>query len=383
VVVARALRTPLAWTVAGLSVPDIAVAVLLAAGAAVLTSGLAATVPKGSLAAFLGVLVLVAPVAWRRPFPLLAAAAVAVAALLNGLIFGPLIRCGVALPAIFLLGYTVAARLGRGRAAVGLLLCAAAVIAEGLSDPQIEGQGLIFVLPLLAAFFAAGRVVRARAQATEALRSLAAELRRQRERTARLAVVADQAQLSAELEATLHARLSEIAATAAAGLSAMPADQHAARRALARVEQDGRAALGHLRQVLGALHEPPASQPQPSLAQLSELLARETGAPARLSVDGRARRLPPGLELSGYRIVEHLLLAVQDAPGAAVEVRLRFGPEDLELHVSGPPNPATDLEAVLAAARERAGLHGGTVQSQLADGACRATATLPLVSRYA
>jgi hypothetical protein len=81
--------------------------------------------------------------------------------------------------------------------------------------------------------------------------------------------------------------------------------------------------------------------------------------------------------------VEHLLLALEDAPEATVDVRLRFTPEALELHVSGPPAPHADLRAVLAAARERAGLHGGTVDSRLAGGVCYATARLPLVSGHA
>jgi hypothetical protein len=69
---------------------------------------------------------------------------------------------------------------------------------------------------------------------------------------------------------------------------------------------------------------------------LSGLLARATSADARLIVDGDPRTLPAGLELSGYRIVEHLLLALEDAPEAAVAVRLCFRPDLLELNVSGP-----------------------------------------------
>jgi hypothetical protein len=381
---ARTLRAPLTWTVAGLSGLDITVAVLLAGTEAVIASGVFATTPpKIGAAAFAGILVLIAPVAWRRPAPLAAAAVLLVAALLNGLIFGPLVRCGVGLPAIFLVTFAVAARRDGARAAAGLLLCMGAVIAEGLYDPQIEGGGLIFVLPLLVAFFVAGRLVLARTRAAEELRSLAAELRRQREQTAHLAVLADRARVSADLEATLHAGLDGIAATAAAGLGAVATDQAAARQALACIERDGRAVLGHLREVLGALHEPASSQPQPTLARLSELLARATSADARLRVDGPARPLPAGLELSGYRIVEHLLLALEDTPDAAVDVRLRFGPDALELHVRGRHAPAADLRAVLAVARERAGLHGGTVDSQVADGVCSATARLPLVSGYA
>ena len=385
---ARALRAPLNWTVAGLGVLDLAVAVILSGYAVALVSGVLHTGhPHGGVAASVGVLFMTLPVAWRRPAPLAAAAVMAVAALLNGLVFGPMVRCGAFLPAIFLVAYAAGVRRDRGASATGLLLCAAAVVAEGLYDPQIEGGGLIVVLPVLAAFFASGRLVRARTQTAAALRKSSAELRRQREETARLAVLADRARMTADLEQSLHAQIGGLASTAAAGLGALagdPAgDQAAARQALASIERDGRAVLGHLREVLSTLQERAPSEPQPTLARLSELLARATTADARLTVDGSPRTLPAGLELSGYRIVEHLLLALEDAPEAAVDVRLSFTPDALELHVSGPPAANVDLRAVLAAARERAGLHGGTVDSRLAGGVCHAMARLPLVSGHA
>jgi hypothetical protein len=314
---------------------------------------------------------------------LAAAAVLAAGALLNGLIFGPIVRCGAALPALFLVAYAVGARREGPRSAAGLLLCAAAVVAEGLYDPRIEGQGLVFVLPLLAAFYAAGCLVRAKTKTAAALRQQSAELRRQREQTARLAVLADRARVSADLEDSLHARIGGIAAAAAAGLGALnaaDADGSGARQALASIEHDGRDVLGHLREVLGELRERAPSEPAPTLARLTTLLDRATTADARLTVDGSPRTLPAGLELSGYRIVEHLLLALEDAPGAVVRVRLHFGPGALELHVCGPPSPAADAQAALAAARERARLHGGTVDSRLAGGLRYAMATLPLVS---
>jgi hypothetical protein len=389
---ARDLRAPLSWTVAGLSVLDLAVAVILSGYAVALVGGVIHTShPHGGAAASVGVLAMTLPVAWRRPAPLAAAAVMGAAALLNGLVFGSMVRCGACLPAVFLVAFAVGVRRDRPWSAAGLLLCAVAVVAEGLYDPQIEGAGLVFVLPVLAAFFASGRLVRARTRTAAALQESSAELRRQREETARLAVLADRAQLTADLEKTLHAQIGGLASTAADGLGALagdPAtdqagDQAAARQALASIERDGRAVLGHLREVLSTLQERPPSEPQPTLARLSELLARATTADARLTVDGHPRTLPSGLELSGYRIVEHLLLALEDAPEAAVDVRLSFTPDALELHVSGPPAANVDLRAVLAAARERAGLHGGTVDSRLAGGVCYAMARLPLVSGHA
>ena len=381
---ARGLRAKLTWTVAGLSVLDIAAAVILSAYAVALTSGVVHTShPHGGVAASIGVLAMTLPVAWCRRWPLAAAGVLAAAAVLNGVLFGPMVRCGAALPAVFLVAFATGVRCERARSAAGLLLCAGAVAAEGLYDPQIEARGLVVVLPVLIAFFAAGRLVRARTETAKALRVRSAELRRQREQTARLAVLADRARVTADLEGTLHTQIGGIASTAAIGLGALDTDHAAARRALASIERDGRAVLGHLRDVLGSLQEPAPSEPQPTLARLSELLGRATTADARLTVDGSPRTLPAGLELSGYRIVEHLLLALQDAPDAAVDVRLRFCPDALELHVSGPPAPAADLRAVLAAARERASLHGGSVDSRLADGVCYAMARLPLISGHA
>ena len=386
----RYLRAPLNWTVAGLGVLDIAIALILSA---VAVAGVSGVLPffhdHGGAGAGAAVLLMTLPVAWRRPAPLAAAAVLAAGALLNGLIFGQMVRCGAALPALFLVAYAVGARREGARAVAGLLLCVAAVVSEGFYDPRIEGQGLIFVLPLLVAFYAAGCLVRARTRTAAALRQRSAELRDRREHTARLAVLADRAKMSADLEGALHARIGGIAATAAAGLGALageddgPAaatDGSGVRQALASIEHDGRAVLGHLREVLGSLRERAPSEPQPTLAQMSRLLARATSADARLTVDGNPRTLPAGLELSGYRIVEHLLLALADAPGAPVEVRLHFGPDALELHVSGPPSPSADARAVLAAARERARLHGGTVDSRLAGGLRYAMARLPLVS---
>ena len=46
---------------------------------------------------------------------------------------------------------------------------------------------------------------------------------------------------------------------------------------------------------------------------------------------------------------------------------LRFAQDALELEVCGPPAPHADVGAVLAAARERAALHGGTVDVRTDD----------------
>jgi hypothetical protein len=375
---ARRLRHWLGATVAGFSVLDIAAAVLLSVYAVVLVIH-----QHGGAGAAFGVLGLTLPVALRRRMPVAAAGILAAAALVNALVFGPMVRCGPALPAIFLVAYAAAARRDRAWSAAGLLLCGAAAVIEGLSDPQIGAAGLATILPLLAVFFAAGRLVRARTEAASALRATSAELRRQREQTARLAVLADRAQVTADLERTLQSQIGGLASAAATGLTSLDDNPQAAQQALASIERDSRDVLGQMREVLAILHEPAPSEPQPTLDRLPVLLSTATAAAAQLTVEGSPRTLPAGLELSGYRIVEHLLQALDDAPEAAIDVTLRFCADGVELDVCGPPSAGADLRSALAAARERAALHGGTVQSRLDGGRCFATARLPLISGYA
>jgi signal transduction histidine kinase len=379
-----AARSALAWTVAGLSVADLATAAVLSAGAASVASGLVqVSHSRGGLGASLGVLAMTAPVAVRRRFPLTAAGIVAAGAVANGLAWGHLVRCGAALPAVFLVAYSAGARCHRARAAAALALCAVNVVAQAYWDPRLGPPVLSLMLPILTAFFATGRVGRSREQAAQVLRQRTAELRRQRERTAQVAVLAERGRVAASLDETLHAEIGRIRRDAAAALRALDTDPGAAHRTLAAIEQRGRDALRQMREVLGHLGDESPAEPQPTLEQLPALLSRSTTSTARLAIQGSARALPAGLELSGYRIVEHLLAAFDDAPQSAIDVGLRFEAHALELRVSGPPAADADLATVMAAASERAGLHGGSVRGGTVGGRCVATAWLPLISSHA
>ena len=370
--------------VGGLPVLDLGVALLLSLYAVVLTSGAVSTGHRhGGVGASLAVLAMTLPVAWCRRAPVAAAGAMALGALANGVLFGSMVRCGAALPAVFIVVFFVADRCDGDRAALGLALCAANVVAQAFYDPQLGPQALVLLLPVLGLFFVLGRVVRARTAAIESLRRRTAELRRRREQTARLSVMADRARVSEDLDLALRERIGRIGAAAAAGREALGTDPAAAKEALVSIELEGREVLRQMREIVGSLDQGSPSEPAPSLAELPALLARTTTAETRLTVDGDPRRLPAGLELAGYRIAEHLVTALEDAPGATIDVRLRFAPDAFELDVSGPPAGDVELGAVLAAARERAALHSGTVEDRTAGGICRATARLPLVGAHA
>ena len=121
----------------------------------------------------------------------------------------------------------------------------------------------------------------------------------------------------------------------------------AAEETLARVERSGEQSLAELRRILALLREPEQraeSRPQPSLAELNELVAsyRAAGLPVRLEVIGEPTPLPGGVELSVYRIVQEALTnALKHSDPTSVTVTLAFRDARLELEVVDDGTPTT------------------------------------------
>jgi hypothetical protein len=215
------------------------------------------------------------------------------------------------------------------------------------------------------------------------LRARTAEARELREENARLAVAADQARISDDLGGFLQARVAQIAANASTGLAVLDEQPDQAQDAFVAIQGTGRETLNYMRGVVANLKDQTSTEPQPVLAQLDRLLGQATRAKARLQVTGDSRLLPPGVELSGYRIVEHLLVALDDDPSAEIEVGVAFAPDALELTVAGPSLRHGDVRPALAAAAERAALLGGTLNSRASGGRLRAVVLLPLAAGHA
>jgi signal transduction histidine kinase len=365
---------------------DIALAAFLSGFAVILVGGVlpqpAGTAPPGAIPA-LAVLAMTVPVAWERQFPVVAAAAVAAGALLNELVIGPMIRCGPGLPAVFVIAFFAGTRLTGRMLVLATTCCAAAVTLQSFYDPQLGASFLFAALPAVAAACLAGHLARSRSMAAAALRERNAELREQREQTARLAVAADRARVAADLDVFLRDQITAMAAVAASGRELITADPDRARDAFGAVESSGRATLAQMREVVGTLREEDLTGPQPVLAELGDLLESATAADARLRVEGSPRALPAGVELSAYRIVEHLLTALQDTPEARIDVLLRFGKNALELQVAGPASPHSDPGTALTVARERVALLGGSLRIETGSGRYAALVKLPLTATYA
>jgi signal transduction histidine kinase len=174
-----------------------------------------------------------------------------------------------------------------------------------------------------------------------------------------------------------------------------------ATKALRAVESSGRTAMTELRHLLGLLSlaqgtadagaGPPAAPldagssplgaadlaPQPGLDELRELVGHvvTAGLPVKLHITGTPRDLPPGLGLAVFRVVQEALTnVIKHAGKPQTEVRLTYEPAALVVEVAddGRPIPAAvpapDASGAsvprgagigLLGLRERVALYGG------------------------
>lgn len=364
---------------------DLLLALVLSAAAEVIVSGSAdKTDPQGGVFACVSVLLMTLPVAVRRAHPLGAMATLAGGAAFNAIAVGSYVRCGAALPALALVVYSVAVRCELRPALVGAALAVVSTVSQGLSDPQLKSGFLPGGSILILALWGVGRLVRSRDRMVAVLRARTQELHAQRDRTARLAVAADRTRVAEDLDGMLGTRIGRLAAEAAAGRDAITDRPEIARQWLTAIEQEGRRTLTDMRQIVGALQDEPPLSTQPSLDDLETLLRRTLSPSSTLTIEGERRRLPAGLELSAFRIVERLLEPLEDVPEARVRVTVTYDQELLAVGVQGRVRSGADQQTTLATAREWVMLHAGTLESRsLSSGVAQTDVRLPLVAGYA
>ncbi|MEV6405471.1 histidine kinase [Streptomyces bobili] len=156
-------------------------------------------------------------------------------------------------------------------------------------------------------------------------------------------------------------------------------------RALAAIEETGRAALEDLERVLGVLRE--AERPvsaRPTLAEADRLLesARASGAKVDAELTGALEAVPGPASREGYRILQEALTnALRHAGSVPVRVRIEVTAGLLSLEVRNPltarisaPVRGSGLRGI----HERAALLGGRASTGPDEGDWQVRAELPL-----
>jgi signal transduction histidine kinase len=205
--------------------------------------------------------------------------------------------------------YSVAAHADRRHAAVGAALAAVAILA--IDAPVLlagSAPNDVYAWLLYALAWILGRALRRRQELAAALEDRAARLEHEQEAKARSAVVDERARIARELHDVIAHSLSVIVVQAGAERRVLGPEHTTTGEVLGSIEHTGRQALVELRRLLGVIRKTddrPALQPQPTLAHLDELLTqvREAGLAVGLRIEGEPVLLPPGVDLSAYRIV--------------------------------------------------------------------------------
>ena len=342
----------------------------------------------------------VLPARHRRPLAVLAATTAAgVAAQPLGLVLSP----PVIAPAL-VAAYACTLHVPGERRAAGAVTLAALVLLAGsvplsgdLSWRDASRMGTVVAAPLVAGLI--GHAVRTRRAYLAAVEERARRAEESREQEARRRVAEERVRIARELHDLVahQITLANAQATVAAHFfDSRPEQTRVSLRELVATTghalDELRATVGLLRQTGDAGDAMASEGPAPGLARLPDLLEsfRRAGLEVAVREEGRARALPPGVDLTAYRIVQEALTNVtKHAAGRGVRVGLDWGGGRLTVTVSddggapaGPPALSDRPPGYgLIGMRERAAAVGGELTAgPRPEGGFLVTARLPLPS---
>ncbi|MEV4659524.1 histidine kinase [Micromonospora sp. NPDC049301] len=294
--------------------------------------------------------------------------------------------------------------LAGGVAAVGVVL--AAVQTRGVISWWVSALWYALVT---GAVWLVALNVRTRRLYVLTLEERATTLEREREAESRAAVAEERTRIARELHDVVAHSMAVMIVQADGARFMLDRDPEQARTAVKVVADTGRQALEEMRRLVGVLRDAGPTGPlgpdgpvvaadpehrRLALAELPDLLARfgDAGLRIRHTVDGEPPALPPGLELTIYRVVQEALTnALKHAGvGAEVELTLTYTADAVVVRVvddgRGRPvvSPAPSGGHGLLGMRERVTVYDGslTAGARLAGG-WQLEARLPLPSEPA
>ncbi|MFF3710918.1 sensor histidine kinase [Streptomyces phaeochromogenes] len=277
--------------------------------------------------------------------------------------------------------------------AYGTAVIALIVLTALLSDDNNQPWGLKTVSPAFWIMLPVvqGSAVRARRAYLEAVHTRAEHAERTREEEARHRVAEERIRIARELHDVVahHMALANAQAATAAHLARTRPEQ--AQTILAELGTTTSSALRELQATVGLLRQSDDPEdplePSPGLGRLPELASAfgAAGLTVLVTVDGETRPLSPGVDLTGFRIVQEALTNVAKHAGASTaRVELAYTVDRLTLTVSDDGGtvaraPAPSGGFGLIGMRERAQSAGGRLQAgHRPEGGFAVTAQLPI-----
>ena len=264
--------------------------------------------------------------------------------------------------------------------AYGAAVLALFTVIEGTDDTA--GDYLLTVGAIALAPVLLGRVMRSRARLNRALRDKAGRLERERADRAAAAALEERTRIAGELHDVVAHSLSAMVVQASGARRLAERDPERAADAFHAVETSGREALTEIRRLLGVLRrddEDLALAPQPSLRHIGSLVRRleAAGLPVEVGIEGDARDLPIGVDLTAYRVVQEALGgALEHGHAGRARVLVRYASDHVDLEVD---DDGTVPERPLLGIRERVALSGGRLRAGARrDGGHAVRARLPL-----
>jgi signal transduction histidine kinase len=320
------------------------------------------------------------PLAWRVRRPVAAMTAVTAASGLLVVLAAPHQPPFELFVASVLGAYSMGAHTTGARrwAGLGIMFAVGAPFMVAAHEQGMAVGNTLAPIAWLVGAWAVGSIIRGRRVRTAELEALTRELAEQRDLQARASVAVERGRIARELHDVVAHNVSMMVVQAGAAERVLEGAQPDVRDALAAISGTGRETIDEMRLLLGVLRSDDglALAPQPGLADLDQLVQNvsSTGLAVRLHVDGgRPASLPPGVDLSAYRIVQEALTNVLKHAGpASAEVMVRYGDAAVEVEVCDDGHSATanDFKGGngLIGMRERVMMLGGELHAGARQG---------------
>ena len=274
-------------------------------------------------------------------------------------------------------------------AVFGLSLLAALVFVVVRPEPGIPGWLLLLVgVAVQSAAVGWGLFIRFRRQLVLSLRDRAERAETEAQLRAEQAQQRARDEIAREMHDVLGHRLSLLSVHAGALEFRPDAPAEEVARAAKVIRENAHQALQDLRAVIGVLRAPVGELPQPTLADVRQLVAESGRAGMRVTLHDEISDAVPDLAgRTAYRVVQEALTnARKHAPGAEVRVHLAGAPGTgltIEVRNDAPaadPDPAADPGAGqgLAGLADRVALASGRLEhGPAAEGGWRLLVWLP------